>query len=244
MDINLKNKFKILFLIGLIILFISLFLDWYYLQIYNNDDQLILSWSYNPFTEWSTNNFKDNGLYSNLKPNDLSFPLIILVIFTISLFFSAFGVIFKDVEENGDLEKLFPYAYINFLVLFLNCYFIFIFPLFYLIPNNLYFPFLISEDVQFEIYFYYSVGLGYFLQIIGFICIFPYSIFYYHTIIQFEIKNSSLSKEIERIIKNAKDPLDLDKFIAEEQLKVRFNLKSNQELNSFNNIKTIMEDKY
>ena len=222
MNINLKTKFKLLYLIGVVLLFTSLFLDWYYFQAFDGDDKLIAYWSYNPFTEWSTFMSGDNRFNNLVEPQGLSMPLAITVLFIIALLSSGYSVLFKDPEHKEDLEKLYPYSYLNFLLLVLNLFYIFAFPVFYLLSDDLYFPFLIIEDRDMNITYYYSIGPGYLLQVIGFIMIFPYTLFYYQTIDKFKSKEHSPKRFIERYVQQVQDPLDLDKLIAKEQLNLKF----------------------
>ncbi|MFX1257055.1 MAG: hypothetical protein ACFFAN_04300 [Promethearchaeota archaeon] len=222
MGLSLKKQFKILFLAGLMLLFISLFLDWYYLQVYNEDGELLAFWSYNPVREWTTH-FFDKGASNKIKePKNLSIPLIINVTFVIAILASAFSVLFKDPEQKKNLEKLYPYAYINIFVVILNLYYIFAFPIFYLFPHNLYFPYLIIEDENLELIYHYYVGPGYILQLIAFIFVFPYATFYYQTIAKFKEKKHTAEKVINRYIQHIQEPLDLDKLIAKEELKLKF----------------------
>ena len=61
MNYSLKEIFRYLFLIGLVLLFTSLFLDWYYFQIILYGE-VIASWSYNPLVGWYTLLSEDNIL--------------------------------------------------------------------------------------------------------------------------------------------------------------------------------------
>jgi len=219
---SINYKFKILFLVGLGLLIVSLFLDWYYFQVFDENQELIASWSYNPFTEWSTSFSEDAAFNRLVEPSNLNIPLVINIAVLCCVVLTIYGLIYKDLEKNKTLDKLYPYAYINFTLLILNAFYIFIFPIFYLYPNRLYFPFLVYNDLELNYNFYYLIGPGYFLQLISFIIIFPYAFFYYQTIVKFETKEHSTSKVINRIIEKAQEPLDFDKLIAEESLKLKF----------------------
>ena len=235
MDFSLKNVFKIFFLIGLITLFLSLFLDWFYLEIFNNELKTVAYWSYNPFSEWTTPFSEDYLLNMLLKPNSLSIPLIINFIFIISIVISGYGIICKDLENKNNIEKSYLFSYIYLFLLLLNAYYLFAFPLLYLIPNDLYFPFMIFRDMQLELDFYYCVGLGYLFQIIAFIMIFPYTLFYYQTVTTFETKKYSQVNLVNNYIEKLQDTLDIDKFIAEEELKLKITDYNSEEINSILN---------
>ena len=172
MSPSMKKKFKFIFILGLVFLFASLFLDWYVVQVYNSHHILIAHWAYNPLTGWSTI-FSNNSTFNNIvKPDELEIPLILTGLFIIILVLSAYSALFKDLESQQELEKLSSFAYVNLFLIALNLYFIFAFPVFYLIPKKLYFPFLLIKDKELGVTYYYSIGPGYFLQIIGFIMIF------------------------------------------------------------------------
>jgi len=231
MEFSLKNVYKMIFLTGLIILFLSLFLDWFYLEIFNNELKTVAYWSYNPFTEWTTPYSTEYTLNMLLRPAMLSIPLVINIIFIISILISGYGIISNDLENKKVIEKSYKFAYIFLFLLLLNAYYIFAFPLIYLIPNDLYFPFMVFRDMQLELDFYYSIGPGYLLQFIAFIMIFPYTLFYYQTITKFETKKYSQVNIINKLIENLQDTLDLDKFIAEEELNLKIKDYNSDEIN-------------
>ena len=230
---TVKTKFKVIYLIGLILLFTSLFLEWYSFQAYTSDNKLIGFWSYNLFTEWSTMISGDQHFNNKIKPNNLSIPIEISILFIFSIIASGYSVLFKDLEQNVELDKLYPYAYLNFLLISLNLYYIFVFPIFYLLPNKLYFPFLLVKDRESGVDYYYSIGPGYVLQIIGFIMIFPYILFYYFTINSFKSEQQSPKNVIQRYIQQVQEPLDLDSLIAKEELKLKFNDRTDKEYEDY-----------
>ena len=228
MKINLKKLFRSSFIIGLLLLFLSMWLDWYYVQVINDENKLMAMWSYNPLTEWHSISNNNNSIK---KPPDLLIPFIINVIFIVTIIVSAYIVLFNDVERKEDLEKLYPFAYIIFFLVILNLYYIFAFPLFYLIPNDLYFPFMKIKNKDLDVTYCYYIGAGYIFQIISFILIFPYAVYYYKTIEKFRIKEHSPKKVIKKYIKHIQEPLDLDKLITEEELRLKYNdlpMKENQ----------------
>ena len=102
------------------VLFTSLFLEWYSFQAYTNDSKIIAYWSFNLFTEWSTLISGDQHFNNEFKPNNLSIPIEISILFIFSILASGYSVLFKDLEQNVELDKLYPYAYLNFLLISLN----------------------------------------------------------------------------------------------------------------------------
>ncbi len=233
---DLKTYFRFLHIVGLLVLFTSIFLEWYIFRVYNSDNKLIASWSYNILSEWSTVFSEDNVFNKLVKPDNISVPIVITVLFVTAVIGSGYCVLFKDLEQNEQIESLYPYAYVNFLMITLNFFYIFAFPVFYLLPNKLYFPFLWVKDKDMDVTYFYSIGPGYILQIIGFIMIFPYTIFYYKTIENFKSKEHSPEKYIKRYVQQVQEPLDLDKLIAKEELSLKFDDLTSEDFGEQENV--------
>ena len=219
---GMRKKFRIVYLIGLLLLFTSLFLEWYIFQAYDSSKKLVAYWSYNPITGWSTMLSEGSTLNYALKPHAFHMPIAITGLYIIMLFVSAYTVLFKDVEQEEEIQKLNPYAYANLFLLMLILFFVVVFPVFYLIPNDLYFPFLYVKDKDLDVVYHYWIGPGYAIQVIGFIMVFPYAMFYYNTVLKFKSKESSAKDFVERYLQSVQERLDLDKMIANEQLKVKY----------------------
>ena len=204
---------------GIVLAFISFFLDWYNYQVVDIDGTLLANWTYNIFSEWSTTSISNS---EELKPSNLFVPILVNIILLTVIIISTFGILFKNIESEGELNKLYPFAYINIFLIFLIGFYIFIFPIAYLLSNDLYFPFLVLRDQELEVIYYYWVGPGYIIQLIVFELTFPYAVFYYQTIVRFETERHSPVEVIEKYIELVQEPIDIDKFIAEEELKLRF----------------------
>ncbi len=221
MKYNNRQIFKGLFIVGIILLFISLFLDWYTFEVYNTNKDLIASWNYHHFTGWTTP-LLDAFTYNDLfRPHNLDISPILHFLFMFIIISCAFTTLTKDVEKVSSPQKLKNYAYLNLFLLLLVGFYIIIFPIGYLLPNELYFPFNMVEDHDANLFYVYSLDIGYYSQVIGFVLAFPYSIFYYQTITHFERKDQTVEKVIGKYIQEIQEPLDMDKFIAEEVLKQR-----------------------
>lgn len=226
MQFSVKFGFRIIFLIGIIFLFLSVFLDWYTYIAFDDQKNLVVSWSYHLFLDWKSILPSNTYYNENYKPTDSSIPILVNVVLIALLMISAFSVLFEDVEKKENLLKLYRYAYINLCLLFLIGFYIVLFPVIYLIPNNLYYPWLFYIDIEKQLTFFYFIGPGYIFQVIGFIFTFPYCVFYYQTIMKFERARQQPQKLITNYINEIKEPLDLDKFIAEEELKQELPSKS------------------
>jgi len=111
------------------------------------------------------------------------------------------------------------YAYINISLLMLIGFMVIIFPCFYLLQNELFFPAVIVIENVSGYTLYYAIEIGYYLHIISFIMVFPYVIFYYQTIRKFNIDENSFSDRVKEILARKNEGLDIDKYITEEEIR-------------------------
>lgn len=218
---GIKRIFRGLFVIGLLLAIISLFLDWYVLQAFNVEGEQVVYWSYTPLFDWYSPIFASGSIFNELyRPQTNSIPLVMMIVFIASIAISLFGVLFKDIERDHSFQKLRLYAYVHIFSVLFTAFYIVMYPVWYLFPNELYFPFLQQYDPFLEVQFLYTIHVGYVFQITGFILLFPYTIFYYRTLNLFEREFLSPEKVINRYIENLQEPLDFDKYIREEELKL------------------------
>ncbi|MFX0044075.1 MAG: hypothetical protein ACFE8L_14265 [Candidatus Hodarchaeota archaeon] len=211
--------FKVLFIIGIILVFVSLFFNWYSYQAYDINNDLIASWDYNLFTGWSTPLSDAFILNQDFRPDNLNISPIMNILLICACLICVYIALIKDVDQSNSPQKLKDYSYLNFFLLLLVGFYVVIFPIAYLLSNELYYPYLKYEDVQANITYVYSLSVGYYFQLFALMLIFPYTLFYYQTITTFEQEEHTLQKVINRYIEKNQEPLDLDKFIAEEELK-------------------------
>lgn len=216
MRASLPFYFKIIFLAGITLLFVSLFVEWYTFQVFENGI-LSVSWNYNILFEWSTEFPPGITINDNLRPENLDISPALHFFFIVVLFFSLYIIFFKDLEQTEDLSSLrkFSLGFLCLIVLIL--FYIFIFPIAYLLPNGLYFPSLVDNNLDLSMVFSYSISYGYILQLVGFLLIFPYSLHYYITITQFEKQRNTPERKIASYIEKVQEQVDFDKYIAEEE---------------------------
>jgi len=226
MSINFKSVYKILFVIGLVLGFASVFLDWYYLQGISESGDTVVYWIYNVLFDWSTP-FSNGALFNEFyQPKNATMPIAIVIVFIITLFLSAYSVLFHDVEREDNLLKVKRFNFVNLALVTLIGFFVLIFPLFFLLPNDLYYPFLLYHDYELGVTFYFSIGPGYFFQFISFGFTFPYALFNHSVINTFEREQSSVENTINRYIGSVREELDLDKLIAREEYALESTNKS------------------
>lgn len=212
--------FKIFFICGIFISFTSFFLDWYIFQVNTATDELLVSWRYNIIAGWTTPFIEDSGINQLLRPYDLSIPLAVNLIFMGAIVLSLYGLIFKDIENTDEMKSFIKFNYSNLGVLIFNGFYGFVFPVMYLIPNTLYFPTFTMTQLDSGVISYYSIGIGYILQLIAFSLNFPYVAFYMDTMMKFEKRTHTLENKMENVLEHLQEPLDLDKLIAQETLQL------------------------
>ena len=223
MTLNFKSGYKIIFIIGLLFGFASLFLDWYYFQGVTDSGEVVIYWVYSALFDWSTPFSQSAAFNKFYEPKNASLPVAIIIAFLIGIFLSAYSVLFLDVERKNNLSKLKKIGFVNLSLVILIGFFILIYPLFFLLPNGLYYPFLVYYNNELEITFCYSLGPGYFFQLISFACTFPYAMFNHSIINTFEKEQSSVENTINQYINSTREDLDLDKLIAREEFKLESN---------------------
>jgi len=116
--------------------------------------------------------------------------------------------------------KVKRFSFITLSLIVLIGFFVLIFPLFFLLPNDLYYPLLVYYDSELGLTVYYSMGPGYWLQVISFGCTFPYALFNLSVINTFEKEQFAPAEVIKSYIRNVKEEFDLDKLIAQEELEI------------------------
>ena len=242
MKSNIKQSFRALFIIGLALAGIALFLDWYTFQAFDHYGNLIGYWSYIPLFDWHSV-FDTGSIFNDsYRPPDNMVPIAIHIMYLSSLALSLFGVLFKDIEHHEFSQNLRFYGYVHIFVMLFIAFYICIIPIVYLLPNQLYFPFvqhyILSEKGY--IRFIYSIHIGYLFQVVSFLLTFPYSLFYYKTLNSFEQVSYSPENVMGRYVQSIQEPLDLDKFIREEELMLaKINPKPSKSSKPVKNIKKV-----
>jgi len=220
MSINFKSGYKVIFLVGLVLCFTSVFLDWYYLEGVLDSGATIMSWVYNALFGWSTPFGEGNLFNESYRPQNATMPIIIVMFFIVAVFLSSYSTLFHDVEQGDNILKVKRFSFITLSLIVLIGFFVLIFPLFFLLPNDLYYPFMVYYDSELGLTLYYSIGPGYWFQVISFGCTFPYALFNQSVVSTFEKEQSTPEKIINAYITNAKEIFDLDKLIAQEELAI------------------------
>jgi hypothetical protein len=216
---NTTYMFRAFFILGLILLFISLFVEWYSFHMKDFGNNLLVSWSYTIFTAWSTPLSSGAILNNAMKPTMALIPVMVNIILLVVITGAGYVVIIKNIDTAKELRNYNKFAYINIFLVLLTGFYVIICPIMYLAPNKLYFPLLTVIDYDLEYIYTYSIGLGYILQLISFPLIFPYCVFYYKTTSSFIQQERAPETTLQNLILESQEAVDLDKYIAEEELK-------------------------
>jgi len=245
MSLKSKNKkfqihhfVKIIYIIGLICAIISLFLNWYSIEIRDYSSQLVLNLHYSMFFNWMKSNENISNNYITL-PSTEAFSQPIIMIFLLILFLSFPFSLISNIRNKDRAFKLQNYS----LGLIISPMFTFImliyFPIFYLIPYELYFPFIIKQDLELNLLIFYSIGPGYILQAFSFIFMFPYSMLIVRIVEIFSNKGDVMEEKIKKILNENQNRLDIDALIAEEEFQIEKNrFLKNSSLKRFSSIKS------
>ena len=212
---------RLALLAGVTLLFVSLFLEWYSFQVVDTNNELIVSWSYNLFFEWTTDFPTGATVNEDYRPLNLNVPFYINILFIVILILAVGVGTIQDINVSKNSSNTRYYSYIFAFLLVLTFFYVVLFPIIYLYPNELYYPVLTNVDIDLNTITYYSIGIGYILQLFGFVLIFPYSLYYLLTITALERSRQIPEIQIEKIIQDIQEPIDLDEFIAEEELKIK-----------------------
>ena len=204
------------FIIGLLITFISLFLEWFSIDVFNETGQKLLESNYLITNGWFNIIYLESSLLDQYVPqNDTLIPMMSFIQIVL-LLGSIFLALFKNPETSKILEQTKSNTYFYLSTSFMNLLMIVLFPLTVLFPNQIFFPGMILENNELSIILYQGLGMGYILQCLGFILIFPYSYFCYKVTLIFEQKSLMPNQHIQ--MQQIEQSIDFDKLIAEEDV--------------------------
>jgi len=212
-----KDAFKKCFVIGLILFLASLFLEWYSFYIYGNSHELIVQGHFSMIFGWTIKTTQPNTLANLYTQYEIPESFFIAIISIVIILVAIYEVLFKDIDTDTKHEGIILSSWIIICAWALLILYFFILPFLFFIPKDLSFPFAYYEDLQTHSVHFCAIGPGYIAQIIAFILITPYAAFHYQTIRRFEKEE----KTVEMTILKFQEPLDLDKLLAEEEVKLK-----------------------
>ena len=210
-DHAIVSIYRMMFILGGIIAFISCYIDWYYVEMINETGQIVLECSYNLFLGWKVVDRIYPGalgtLYPKSSPMAIEFLFFYLGIIVISIYIALFKGSPK--LQNPHKSKYTAYFLLTCIIMTLVIILYFFFGV--VQEDDMHVPTLIINDRSYEIIIYQSIGMGFFLHLISFIFFFPLAWFQFRITSQFEVV-----KEDQRFKSYHMIGLNLDRLIAEE----------------------------
>lgn len=182
--------------------------------------ELVAKWNYALFSGWTSP--LSDSINNSFRPNVSLFPLTINIILVVLIFFSGYIVFFNSLEKITPQSNKLLYGYGIIALPILLIYYILIFPW---ELEGLYYPVIMIKNYETGLNYLYTIELGNILAIISFPLIFSYSFFYFMTSLRFEQKDTPPESFIHALIRNSQEEFDLDRLIAEEQVKYINNKK-------------------
>jgi hypothetical protein len=214
---NTVRNYKILFIIGIITSFVSLFLNWFQVSITNLDGQVLFKDSFSFIFGWSTPQGTLNPLLNKYYPIRFSIPNLLTITYLILIAGSVFIVLFRNIEKSRDFERSKYNAYFLLALCLMISLVLIIFPTYYLLPNGLFFPGVMFEDIVLEVNVTHQVGIGYYGQAVSFTFMIPHSLFCYQTSKWFEMEIKDPIRQKQSQIEELEHSLDIRGIIADEE---------------------------
>ena len=210
-DHAIVRIYRMMFILGGIITFISCYIEWYHVEVFNETGQVVLEYSYNLFLGWKVVDRIYPGalgiLYPKSSPMAIEFLFFYLAVVVISIYIALFKGSPK--LQNPHKSKYTAYFLLTCIIMTL----VIILYFFYGVvqEDEMHVPALIINDQSYEIVIYQSIGIGFVLHLISFIFLFPLAWFQFRITSQFEV-----TKEDQKVKDDDMIELNLDQLIAEE----------------------------
>ncbi|MBY9003439.1 MAG: hypothetical protein KGD73_05670 [Candidatus Lokiarchaeota archaeon] len=205
---------KLLFIIGLLFTFISLFLEWFFVEVRNESGQLLLESTHAILNGWDTIEYLESNLLNQYIPKITTISPMMSIIQVFLIAGSIIIALFRNPETVTNLETTKSNSYFFLTTIFMIIFMITVFPFTILFPNEFFFPGMVLENGDLSITIYQGIGIGYYFQCMGFILTFPYAFFCYKVATTFEQHSKIPNKSIQ--MQEVKESVNLDQLIAEE----------------------------
>jgi len=205
---------KLFFIIGLLCTFVSLFLEWFSVEVRNDTGQKLMESTYEILNGWTTIKYLESSLLNQYIPqNYMISPMMNFI--QVFLLVGSIGIaLFRNPETASNLETTKTNSYFFLSTTLMTIIMIISFPFMILFPNGLFFPGMVVENGDLSIYVYQGIGIGYHFQCMGLILTFPYAFFCYKVATTFEQHSRIPNKRIQ--MQAVKESVNLDQLIAEE----------------------------
>jgi hypothetical protein len=200
-----------MFILGGVITFISCFIEWYHIELFNEMGQVVLECSYDLFLGWKVVDKIAPGALAEFYPQSSPITIEFVFFYLGILVISVYIALFKGSPKLQNPQKSRYTAYFllitSIMALIMTLYFSFGM----VSSNKLHVPALVINDQTYEVVIYQYIGIGFVLHIISFIFLFPLAWFQFRLNAQFE-----LAKDNQKIMRENIIDLNLDQLIAEE----------------------------
>jgi hypothetical protein len=210
-DSAIVKIYRLMFVLGGLIAFISCFIEWYHVEILNEMGQAVLECSYNLFTGWSVVDRIYSGALSEFYPKSSPIANEFLFFYLGIVVISVYIALFKGSPklQNPQKSKYTAYFLLTSIIMMLVIILYFSFSIFS--EEDMHIPALMINDQSYEVVIYQSIGIGFVLHIMSFIFLFPLAWVQFRMNAQFELINEDQKVRSEFMI-----DLNLDQLIAEE----------------------------
>jgi hypothetical protein len=203
--------YRIMFILGGFIAFISCFIEWYYVEVINEEGQIVLDCSYNLYMGWKIVDRIYLGalgmFYPKSPPMAIEFLFFYLGIIVISIYIALFKGSPK--LQNPQKSKYTAHFLLSSIIMSLVLISYFCFGIVF--EYGMHIPVLVINDQSYEVIIHQNIGIGFVLNLVSFIFLFPLAWFQFRMNAQFEMVKDDQKSEFDAIIN-----LNLDRLIAEE----------------------------
>ena len=232
---------KLFFIIGLLFTFVSLFLEWFFVEIRNETGQKLLESAHTILNGWLTIEYLESSLLDQYIPQNNMMSPMMSVIQVFLLVGSIVIALFRNHETVSNLETTKSNSYFFLSTTFMTILMITVFPFTILFPNDFFFPGMVLENADLSITMSQGIGFGYIFQCLGFILTFPYSFFCYKVATTFEHHSKIPNKSIQ--LKRVKESVNLDQLIAEEDVFLTTQKKHTQKVKGQDSVEQQIENR-
>ena len=203
--------YRIAFILGGIIAFISCFIEWYYVEVLNKTGQKVLSCSYNLFVGWKIVDRIYPGALGTFYPKSPPMAIEFLFFYLGIIVISVYVALFKGSPNLQNPQKSKYTAYFLLTSIIMMLVVISYFSLGIIFNDGMHLPTLVIDDQSYEVIIHQSIGIGFALHLISFIFLFPLAWFQFRMNAQFEMVKDNQKDELDVM-----NRLNLDRLIAEE----------------------------
>ena len=205
------RNYRLMFILGGLITFISCFIEWYHMKVLNEMGQVVLECSYHLFLGWKVVDRIAPGALSEFYPKSSPLAIEFLYFYLGIVVISVYIALFKGTPKLQNPQKSKYTAYFLLISITMTLIMILYFSFGMISEDGMHVPALVINDQSYELVIYQYIGIGFVLHIISFLLSFPLAWFQFRMNAQFE-----LIKEDQKLKSEIMINLNLDQLIAEE----------------------------